>query len=387
MNRLIGGLFIAGLFIVVGAFGGGVAYATTPPPSIYSKPANWLCRPGLARDACRVNLDTTVFTAEGMQAVEHFFPAKNPKVDCFYVYPTVSADDAANSDLVPGPEERAAVQNQFARLGSVCRLFAPMYRQSTLRSLFSRIATGGTAATGKSPTDIAFADVLAAWDYYLAHDNHGRGVILVGHSQGSRHLDALIRARIDNNTKVRSRVIAAYLIGWGVNVPAGKDVGGDFKHVPLCRRATQLGCVVAYSTFRSTAPPPADSYFGRSAARGQTVACTNPAALDEPASSTPLGEYLATSTVRWVRPLVHPTVDTPFVRVPGLLSARCVDQNGFTYLEVKVQPTGPVRDIGGDLTPPWGLHLVDVNIALRNLIGIAHNQSQVYLSATSRRRT
>ena len=28
------------------------------------------------------------------------------------------------------------------------------------------------------------ADVLAAWNYYLEHDNQGRGVVLVGHSQG-----------------------------------------------------------------------------------------------------------------------------------------------------------------------------------------------------------
>ncbi|MFN8035479.1 MAG: DUF3089 domain-containing protein [Acidimicrobiia bacterium] len=376
---------LAALLAVAG-LGVGMSAATAADPGApdYSQPANWLCRPGLADDACSTNLDTTVVRPDGTTSVEKFAPTRNPRFDCFYVYPTVSGDASANSDLVPGPEERAAVANQFARLGSQCLLYAPMYRQMTLASLFGRLATGTNAAKGYTPMDLAYRDVVDAWNYYLAHDNRGRGVVLIGHSQGSRHLDALIKDHIDGNPSVRSRVIGAYLLGWGVAVPSGKDVGGDFAHVPRCRRTRQTGCVVAYSTFRSTAPPPQGSYFGRSLSSNSPVACVNPAAPG--GGPAPMRGYLATSTVRWARPLRHPTVDTPFVRAPGLLRGECVTKNGFTYLELTVPatPGGPIRDIGGDLTPQWGLHLVDVNVAMGDIVRMVRAQGRAYLARHAR---
>ena len=33
--------------------------------------------------------------------------------------------------------------------------------------------------------------------------------------------------------------------------PYGEEVGGSFKHMPLCRSADQIGCVITYMTFRS----------------------------------------------------------------------------------------------------------------------------------------
>ena len=54
--------------------------------------------------------------------------AKDPPLDCFYVYPTVSRDQGMNSDLNPS-EENGAAQVQFARFAGVCRTL----RQSTAR--------------------------------------------------------------------------------------------------------------------------------------------------------------------------------------------------------------------------------------------------------------
>ena len=50
------------------------------------------------------------------------------------------------------------------------------------------------AAPGPAPPrlTIGYDDVVDAWNYYLAHENHGRGVVLVGHSQGSGVLTGLI---------------------------------------------------------------------------------------------------------------------------------------------------------------------------------------------------
>ena len=83
------------------------------------------------------------------------------------------------------------------------------------------------------------------------------------------------------------------------------------------------------------------------------------------------------------------TVDTPFVSVPGLLTAECKTNEFATYLEIKVNgdPADPrVDDITGDLGAAgkplanWGLHLIDVNLAMGNLLDLVEAQSKAYRS-------
>ena len=114
---------------------------------------------------------------------------------------------------------------------------------------------------------LGYNDVVDAWNYYLQHDNNGRGVVLVGHSQGSGVLTQLIRNEIDGKP-VQSRLVSAMLLGTSLPVPRGKDVGGAFKYIPLCRSASQTGCVIAYASFRSTIPPP-DKHSLRARAGGE----------------------------------------------------------------------------------------------------------------------
>src|SRR5262245_64337000 len=87
-----------------------------------------------------------------------------------------------------GPEERSVVQHQFARFGSQCRPYAPLYRQVTLTALRANLS----GKPMRSDRALAYNDVLDAWKYYLEHDNQGRGVVLIGHSQGSGVLIQLI---------------------------------------------------------------------------------------------------------------------------------------------------------------------------------------------------
>ncbi len=355
---------------------------------VYADSDAWLCRPG-RQDACAVDQDATIVAADGKETHEPFHADPNAPIDCFYVYPTVSNEPGGNSDRVIGPEERRAAEQQFARFGAKCRLFAPMYRQITLNAL--------RAAFGPNPVpmdrDLGNRDVAAAWKEYLAHDNHGRGVVLIGHSQGSGVLTQLIKDEIDGQP-IQAKLVSAILMGISLPVPKGADIGGAFKHIPVCRTNSQTGCVIAFADFRADVPPPAGSLFVR-APEGMQAACANPASLS--GGSGALDAYLSATSITVVsdsgprRPWTHPEqpIRTPFVKVPGLLSAECVTNEHGSYLAVTVHPTpggARVDNIPGDLIfdgkalPEWGLHLIDANLAMGNLIAIVGEQSKAYLA-------
>jgi pimeloyl-ACP methyl ester carboxylesterase len=361
----------------------------------YSKGDDWLCRPG-RQDACATDLSTTVISADGKLTHEDWAVNPNAKIDCFYVYPTVSTDPGGNSTMVLGAEQKAVARVQFARFASKCRVYAPLYRQVTLTAL--RAALGGSPI----PVDraLAYNDVLDAWNYYLENDNHGRGVVLVGHSQGSSVLTALIKNEIDGKP-VQSRIVSALLLGTSLPVPKGQDVGGTFQHMPLCHTANQTGCVITYASFRASTPPPASSHFGKVTGGGMISACTNPAALG--GGSGELHSYLRTNGSGivsaaevapgpWVKD-AQP-ITTPFVSVPGMLTAECVANDSASYLAITVHsdPASPrASDIAGDVVvggqvlADWGLHLIDVNLAMGNLVDIVGRQSKAYLSSAPKK--
>jgi hypothetical protein len=359
-----------------------------PAAADYANPAVWLCRPD-RQDACTMSQDATIVAVNGSLTREKFHAAKNPPIDCFYVYPTVSNEPGGNSDLTITGAEKSVVNAQFARFAAQCRLFAPMYRQVTLTAL--RALIGGKPIP--MDRDLGYHDVLAAWNYYLEHDNHGRGVVLVGHSQGSGVLTRLIKEEIDGKP-IEDKLISAILMGTSLPVPKGADVGGAFQHIRVCRSNSQTGCVIAFADFRVNVPPPANSRFGK-APDGMQAVCANPAALR--GGSGMLNAYLSAARIStasdgprqpfdWTQPAKP--IDTAFVKVPGLLSAECVADEHGSYLAVTVHPTsGGARtnDISGDVVvngqvlQDWGLHLIDANLTMGNLVAIVADESKAYL--------
>ncbi len=360
----------------------------------YDDPTHWVCRPD-TDDICQTSLDTTVVEADGTLTVEAFEPAASPPVDCFYVYPTISRDETAVSDWDASPEEEGyAVLNQAARLRSACRVFAPVYRQATLTALVGRLSGAAPATGSTGATSDPYADVVDAFRTYMAQDNGGRGFVLIGHSQGAGFLARLMSEEIDGNPDVRELLVSAYLAGTSVAVPEGADVGGEFQNIPLCRADDQTGCLVTWSSFRSTSPPPDSAFFGRPS-RGGVAGCVNPAAPG--GGSAELHAYFpatrsasilsslgtATGGDGWVDPSAG-AITTPFVSVPGMLSGDCVSTNGFTYLSVTVEPDegGPrADDIAGDLTPEWGLHLIDISLVMGDIVDLVRTQSEAFSGA------
>jgi pimeloyl-ACP methyl ester carboxylesterase len=361
--------------------------ATAPVRNDYSMAQAWLCRPG-RQDACAVDLSTTSVSANGKLRRESFKGGNDAPIDCYYDYPTVTPDLTGNSAMNSAPEEKTVIQQQFARFAGTCRLYAPLYRQLTLVGLRGTLA-GNLTGFDRS---LGYNDVADAWKYYLEHDNDNRGVVLIGHSQGSAILEHLLATEIEGKP-VQSRLVSALLIGSTIRVPKKADVGGTFKTVPLCRSEGQTGCIVTYASFRSNVPPPDNSRFGKVAEAEQMAACTNPASLAGgkgelhaylAAGRTELGATLP--AISWTT--ASKSIDTPFVTLPGLLSAQCVNNDYGSYLEIKINadPGDPrTDDIPGDVITNggvqrgWGLHLIDVNLALGNLLDIVAAQSKAYL--------
>jgi len=385
--RLCGAILLA-IGTSGAALGAAKNTASNPYPgyrsAIYADPAHWLCR-GDTDDVCDHGLDATNIKSNGHTRIERFRPARHPKFDCFYVYPTISSDPTGNSDLVPGQnEELFVVQQQAARLGTTCRVFAPVYRQVTLTALIARLSGQPFPVDGA----LAYGDVVDAWKHYIANDNEGRGVLLIGHSQGAGLLVRLIQDEIDPKPELRDRLVSAILLGTSLQVPVGQDIGGDFKNIPLCHSPNDTGCAISYASFRSNKPPPANSFFGGSAGPGLQAACTNPASLRggsgflHPFFPTN-GATLPIITVErpeWLVPEKRP-ITTPFVTLPRFVEARCAEHNGFSYLELTVHADTDdprIDDIGGDLTPEWGMHLIDANVAMGDLVAVAKNQGQAY---------
>lgn len=374
------------------------AFAQTPAPAAaaeikpndYGDPKNWLCRPGRKGDACDVDLTTTIVNADGSMTKETWAADPKAPIDCFYVYPTISTDPTPNADMNPDPAEINVVLQQFARFGSKCRTFAPMYRQISIRGLTARLGNTNGPRRFSWKDGVQYTDVRDAWQSYLKNDNQGRGVVLIGHSQGAFLLQDLIKEEIEGKP-IQKQLVGAYILGAVWWVPKGKDVGGDFKSIPVCRKVGQVGCVVNFSSFRSNIPPPANTLFGWSEDPNLTAGCTNPATLG--AGPAPLKAYLSATgrTITGNTPVkpwaTDKTVDTPFVSVPGLLVGECKSNENATYLEITVKgdPSDPrVDDIIGDLgakpLPNWGLHLVDVNLVMGNLLDLVDAQSKAYRS-------
>jgi hypothetical protein len=342
---------------------------------IYSDPTHWTCRPDTT-DTCDDDTSVTMINADGTTEIATFTPDPDAPVDCFYAYPTSSDDLTMNSDLIAGREKEVAYQ-QAARLSSVCRMFAPTYRSVTLAGLFNPPAGVDRASAWMIP----FEDIKDAWNHYLANDNQGRGVILLAHSQGSGHLVRLLKEVIDPSDAQRSILISAIMLGSAVAVPEGEDIGAAMQNIPLCRSNEQTGCIITYASFRDTAPPPTNAYFGKpggmgaASPEGEMAGCTNPAALS--GGTGVLKSAFVTADWAFTDPALAASITTPFMGFPDLLEAECVYANGFSYLEVhtNADPTDTRADsFKGDLSPEWGTHAVDWEVASLNILDVVEEE-------------
>ena len=173
--------------------------------------------------------------------------------------------------------------------------------------------------------------------------------------------------------------MSALLLGGGVTVAKGSDRGGDFQNIPACRSPKQVGCVVAFSTFDAPCPPTAAS-AGRLI---RTSRCCAPTRLTSPADQAPIdpinptepfapGTIIAAAISLLGQPPI--TATTAWVEVRDAYQATCSSEGGANVLQITPLGAAPLLNAVPDAT--WGLHLVDANIALGDLLRLVHQQAR-----------
>lgn len=326
---------------------------TPPPPSDatdYSLAANWVCRPG-SDVPCTTGLDAEVLNADGTTEAQAFTPAADPLIDCFYVYPTVSQEQTPYADLTDSPEIQAVAREQVGRLSSRCRVFAPIYRQETSFGLNH----------GAPPSNNPLLDVQGAWAYYLQNYNQGRGVVLIGHSQGTILLQQLIANGIDG-TATQALLVSAFLAGDpSLAVPPGGVVGGTFAHIPTCAAAAQIGCVYVWGSYLAgdTSAPP---LFGGARGDGLVSACANPA-VPGGGSGMLKFYYAGANPPAWVEAIGQ---------VTGICQAGSGGANIFVVTVLAGQFSAKNTSLlkAAEVAPGWGVHPLDLSLVQGNILDV-----------------
>ena len=209
----------------------GTDFEKSPPPPEpdYSLRESWAALPDRADTA-----DSVPSEADWKDA------QSTASADVFFVHPTLYFGGTWNADVADATVNRRVDETTLRKQASVfnccARIYAPRYRQATIAAFLDK-------KNGAPALDLAYSDVLRAFDYYMIHYNQGRPVIIASHSQGTRHAYFLLKDRFDRKPAL-SRLVAAYLIGMAIPEH-------PYATIPICKSATEVQCFI---TYRSATP-------------------------------------------------------------------------------------------------------------------------------------
>ena len=314
----------------------------------YSQPSAWAAYPGRPSHADDVPAGVST--------------GGDRDVAVFFIHPTTYLTPVVgNAPFDAAGEVGARVDDVVLRLqtsvfNACCRIFAPRYRQASLRAITSNTAAGYAAA------EVAYSDVARAFSQFL-NVNPNRPFILASHSQGSIHALRLLQERIIN-TPLQRRLVAAYVIG--VALPAKiAEVG-----LPVCASEDAIGCVLTWNSVRrgyEDRRRQEDSVIwwqgSYQAIAGRPLVCVNPLDWRQDSEAPPGANRGAVYSAGRNEPIPAP--------VPGLTGAWC--NNGLLGVEVTL---GQRRHFGDVLTLAGIYHDFDyglfyMNIRANTLVRIA----------------
>ncbi len=177
---------------------------------------------------------------------------KDSLVDVFFIHPTTytrkrkKTPRKMNADIddtyINAKTDYSTILYQASVFNAQCRVFAPRYRQAHLSAFFTKDKEKASKAL-----DLAYNDVKTAFEYYLQTWNHGKPIIIAGHSQGALLAERLLKEFFENKT-LQDQLVVAYIPGWSVP----KEY---FSSLKMCSDSLQTGCVCSWRTFRKNYIP------------------------------------------------------------------------------------------------------------------------------------
>ncbi len=237
------------------------------------------------------------------------------------------------------------LRHQASVFNSCCEVYAPRYRQATFFSFMDQDGNGEKAL------DLAYADVVDAFNHFISELEADQPFVLAGHSQGSRHATQLLREHIDG-TPLQARLVAAYLVGFGVT-------DDQLGSVPVCANATQTGCALGWNAMDGEG---AGAFGGN-----EGLICTNP--LNWAADESYAGHDLNLGAIgypNYTGPVEGEDITAMNVEV-GIADAQCMADGQLAVLELKSEAF-PGRMFGNSMHPyDYSLYHANVreNVAAR----------------------
>lgn len=229
--------------------------SNVPPAPDYSLKDTWAALPDKDDAADKIPLKAPVKDGQ-----------KDARADVFFLHPTIytytpqnqyiwNADvyDEALNNMV----DNSTILNQATAFNGSARVYAPRYRQAHYYSFLTR-----NAEDKKQALDVAYADVKAAFEYYLQHWNQGRPIIIASHSQGTVLAKRLLKDFFDGKP-LQHQLVEAYLIGIGT-------APDTFEFIKPSQSAEETGGFVSWNTFARDYTP---TYYKDGLS---TAVCTNP---------------------------------------------------------------------------------------------------------------
>jgi len=334
--------------------------ADVPPPPDYSSPASWAASP-----LHKETKDRAWWTPGSIGGP---IPRNDTEFDVFWVHPTTyfmgrwnAAIDTFSSNLVTTitTAEHAGVFN------GACRVFAPRYRQ-----LSQGVQDRYSVPEQTEALDVAFADVWAAFRYFLEH-TEGRPFFIGAYSQGTLHSMRLLQRWLPAApANEGARLVAAFLIGNTVPEPDMEGV------LPVCKSARQTHCYVSYNTVLR-----GDDAGSRHWRKKGPPTCVNPLTWSSDELHAESGRHLGaiplvasvSYPVRWLSyPLIgYARFDGPDV---GLLSAQC--QDGILY--VSDPASHPTAGHRYRFNPGTAMHSLDLHLFWLNLRANVHERAEAF---------
>ncbi len=252
-------------------------------------------------------------------------------VAVFFVHPTsYFGKDNWNQPLSASSAnwivDERILRHQASVFNGCCDIYAPRYRQATFFSFMDQNGNGDQAL------DLAYSDVVAAFEHFVDSLADDQPFVLAGHSQGSRHATELLREHIAG-TPLLDRMIAAYLVGFSITAD-------QLGPVPVCASATQTQCALGWNAMDGEG----SGAFGGNPG----LVCTNP--LNWQADLSYAGHSANLGAIGYANygPAEEGEDVTAMVVEPEAADAQCMEDGQLAVMELRSE-SFPGRMFGNSM--------------------------------------